>query len=844
MGKKLQRYISLVLISVMFFVAVFPSQAFATDNKPNSKFQYVKPPIFNPHTGETVKIVWNFQLPHKTRITVLNGVNELFDIINGDLFPGEYVANEVTWDGKDNNGNILPNGTYTIVIDPVKEDEWSGRFPSVTKVTIMDSAVEDIVISPNVNGNYFMVYGSAEENMTESVEVYITSKNKDKDGFNETHTAEIKPGMWSVDVWLPEYEEVQITALKTNKVPKEAKDEEGNPILDENGSPVIVYEKEEIELGPINVLKHTLRPYDKLPKMAAYYYGNENEHTRIIEDNDLIPPYVLGIGSNLLVFDPVKDGEPPISEFADLEKMDEKCGIIDLLSGDTIFSKDPVNLATGNFIYSYEDITIDGSFPISFNRFYNSRDEYYGDLGANWHHNWEYRLQDMGDGTVKIISYDGNRQTYTLMTNGKYESPTGIYTRLEKHRDQTYTLTMENKWEYDFNERGELVKITDTNGNSTKLRYEGMLLREIRNDSGYLLMQYYNDGRIREISDNTGRHIAYNYDGDDLVSYVDPEGNTIEYEYDSERRMTRIISPLKDGSVTNIYDNKGRVIEQTLADGNTMYFEYDEANRTTTLTERDGTETIYKYDEKFRITESIYPDGTIKVTFNEKGDKTSFTDKKGNTYEYEHDDYGNVTLAKDPLGNITRYTYDEFHNITSVKYSDGTIYEYIYDNKGNLTKSKDPMNRTTEIIYNNKGLPEKIIQPDQSFIRMEYDTKGNVKATVDPLGNKTEYEYDSLNRVNKVIDPLGNGTKFEYTDTGKIRKVTDALGNSGTFVYNKNGRLKEAWDQNGNITKYIYDEADQLKQIDMSTLFWTTFFRTIYLNSYEFTCNCKIAPLI
>ncbi len=31
---------------------------------------------------------------------------------------------------------------------------------------------------------------------------------------------------------------------------------------------------------------------------------------------------------------------------------------------------------------------------------------------------------------------------------------------------------------------------------------------------------------------------------------------------------------------------------------------------------------------------------------------------------------------------------------------------------------------------------------------------------------------------------------------------------------------------------------------DISIPFWTTFFRTIYLNSYEFICNCKIASLI
>ena len=36
------------------------------------------------------------------------------------------------------------------------------------------------------------------------------------------------------------------------------------------------------------------------------------------------------------------------------------------------FSGDPVNMSTGNFIYSKEDILIPGRFPLSFKRFYNA----------------------------------------------------------------------------------------------------------------------------------------------------------------------------------------------------------------------------------------------------------------------------------------------------------------------------------------------------------------------------------------------------------------------------------------------------------------------------------------
>ena len=817
MTKTFKRYMSLLLLLVMSIMTAFPAEAFAAESERKIKYQYVDPPIFNPNTGETVKIVWNFERGHQTKITVFKGDDKeekspLFDIINGDSFGGDFIRNEIIWDGRDNNGAILPNGTYRIKIHPIESDKDT-KYASRANVTITDSVSDFIAIDPNFGGDKFKVHGLAEKDMTDSVIVNVEYKNPDKQKENTSYEAEITGTTWSTKISLLDYEEADITAIKTVKVPKEAMDEQGNPILDAEGNPVITYEEQEIKLGPINVLKHVVRPFDRLPLLAGHYYKNKNEYTRIVEDNYLSPPYVLPIGHQLLVFDPIKNGQPPTSDDTDSGNMSEKCGIVDLMTGKTVFGGDPVNLATGNFIYSHEDIGIDGGFPIYFNRYYNSIDKFNGTVGINWHHDWEYELQDMGDGTVKIISFDGKRQIYTQTGDGEYEPPTGVYDKLEKHSDGTYTLTMENKWKYDFNETGELARITDTNDNKIELFYENMLLREIRNDSGYLLIQYNDDGRIRQISDSTGRYVAYTYEGNDLASYRDPEGNIIEYQYDSEHRMTRIISPLRNESVTNIYDDKGRVIEQTLADGNTMYFQYDEANRTTTYTEKDGTKIIYKYDEEFRITDKIYPDGAVKITFNERGDRTSYTDKKGNTYLYEHDDDGNLTKVTDPEGNVTMYTYDEFHNITSITQPDGIVYNYIYDAKGNLVKVKDSMNRTTEIIYNAKGFPEKVIQPNGSHIKMEYDEKGNLRAVLDPLGNKVRYEYDSLNRVSNVIDPLGNKTIFEYTNTGDIKKVTDAEGNSGTFIYNPNGLLEEVLDQNGNVTKYKYNKADQLTEI-------------------------------
>ncbi len=85
-----------------------------------------------------------------------------------------------------------------------------------------------------------------------------------------------------------------------------------------------------------------------------------------------------------------------LSDYVD-ESLKGTYGLLDSRENRTHCADHLVNAATGNHIYRYEDIRVDGSFPISFSRFYNSRDNYNGALGMNWHHNFEYKLYDIGE---------------------------------------------------------------------------------------------------------------------------------------------------------------------------------------------------------------------------------------------------------------------------------------------------------------------------------------------------------------------------------------------------------------------------------------------------------------
>lgn len=64
-------------------------------------------------------------------------------------------------------------------------------------------------------------------------------------------------------------------------------------------------------------------------------------------------------------------------------------------AGDTSCKKssDPVNLSTGNFIYDHEDMQAGGEIPLSFHRYYNSKDTGTGTMGSCFLHNYEMEVQ-------------------------------------------------------------------------------------------------------------------------------------------------------------------------------------------------------------------------------------------------------------------------------------------------------------------------------------------------------------------------------------------------------------------------------------------------------------------
>lgn len=425
------------------------------------------------------------------------------------------------------------------------------------------------------------------------------------------------------------------------------------------------------------------------------------------------------------------------------------------------YGGDPINLATGNFVYHREYLKLKGLYPMEFKMFYNSMELQEGVLGKGWVHNYQISIRQEGKRTMLHWS-DGRKEIFQSDSSGQYVHLIGKMDTLEEVPEGLLYQTILGQ-RYLFDRNGMCTKAADPNGNELVFSYdEAGRLTEARSISGEALYyQYGADGLLAEVSDSADRSVSLSYAKGCLTQVVDEERHTFQYAYDTKGNLCQITNGRKITSIRNEYDNQGRVTKQIYPDGGVMQIAYDDTAKTLHVTQQNGNEIAYIHDERFRSVETVFADGRMQYAYNDQNQKTQVTDKKGNKTKYRYDDAGNLTLVENPLGETMEMEYNSRKQITGIRICGETFQQSAYDGRGNLVKRKDALGREIQVSYGETGKPEEIIQPDGSIIRLCYDSHGNISAIREPLGGETHYEYDAKGQVTATID--GNGNRTEYT---------------------------------------------------------------------------------
>lgn len=498
-----------------------------------------------------------------------------------------------------------------------------------------------------------------------------------------------------------------------------------------------------------------------------------------------------------------------------------------ILSIQSVFAG--VNLKNGNFYISYTDIIVPGGGnDLRITRTYNSQSPKKGWFGLGWGSDYETFLVVSADGSViihengsgaktrftpkntidpkaaakKIVDHirkktnlagkeakkleerlasdqevrQGYARKYGIsakLANGTilYSNTRGLQ-EVHKVKDGYIRKYNEGKSER-FNEKGQLLKISDKNGYYIEFNYKKGKLVSIKDSQAkQLFFDWYPNNQVRAIWSVDKNKVTYSFKGGDLIETTDVSKNTYKYEYNSDHFLNKI----------------------TYGDGSSMEIGYDPKTRfASSVKSRDGEVVKYKYDSNPKNPDYHY--WTVVEKKSPQGKKTE------NRYEYE--------IKVRPDG--SQYTYRIETVVNGIKTE--TVYSECCGLPLRITRGK----HTTTFEYNKDGLLTKKTSTKGDYVELEYDKKHKKISRVVNSKGWTNFTYDKKGNLSKAINNGGQSVLLIYDRKGRITKMVDfhkktkdkrtlsfkynALGKPVEIAMDKIGKINVAYDNYGEIKK-------------------------------------------
>jgi YD repeat-containing protein len=355
----------------------------------------------------------------------------------------------------------------------------------------------------------------------------------------------------------------------------------------------------------------------------------------------------------------------------------------------------------------------------------------------------------------------------------------------------------------------------------------GKIAAVIMPEGNRLDYDYDNVGNLRKITDDQGNSIVYTYDrrrNRTSEKIFDPAGalqKTLSYQYDLLNRLARIVQP-DEGVTEHGYDSRGHRRSVKNPNGHTTTYENDAAGRldkvtqsgeivtsythdrrgnTTSVTDDNGNTTIYEYDEQDRLVKTTSPDtGITTYTYDLAGNIKTKTDAKGVTATYSYDSAGRLTAINwpDPVDDVI-YDYDECPN-----------------GKGRLCTMIDPSGTTT-YQYTLKGQIAreiKLIGGQIYTIEYSYDKNGNPASLKYPTGRVVTYSYANDRVTSVLADGAAIATDITYMPFGGINSFTYGNGIQHSAAYDRQYRITRLIDSSVQDKSYAYDQQGNITGIE------------------------------
>ena len=491
---------------------------------------------------------------------------------------------------------------------------------------------------------------------------------------------------------------------------------------------------------------------------------------------------------------------------------------------------DPVNLATGEFVYDNTLMSIPGvGIPYELKIAYKNQTSYNGPLGFNWDHNHNQYLS--GETNGNVLYANGQLGTFRFIKSGATWLRNEWLRATLVQSGWLYSINYDNGNISTFNTANRLSQTRDIHGNKLDFVYSGSYLSGVVDTLGRTISYtYYDHNRLRTVTDFTGRKVDFVYytgatnsgnlyDLKDIILTNSGVIKTISFEYSTGstepqiHNITRLIDAKGQIYVDNTYDTGDRVTTQKYGNGTLTYsytFSGSQITQNTVLNKL-GIRTDYIYDGSGNNTSIRYYNaaqtGSVlyTYTYNTGGLIASETRPRGNGYKYIYDTSGNlvskrlkadITLVDSAADLVTAYTYNSRNERLTETLPNNAQTAYIRDSEGNiLTKTLFGI-----VDHYGNGL-------GQVTTNYTYYSGWLLKSSLSPLGRLTQYHYSS-GQISKVVNFTGSVTStgsFTYSPYGTVLTTTDGDGYTKTYTYTPFDLVSTGMTAQGIVTSYAYD---------------------------------------
>ena len=430
---------------------------------------------------------------------------------------------------------------------------------------------------------------------------------------------------------------------------------------------------------------------------------------------------------------------------------------------------------------------------------------------------------------------------------------------------------------YAYNGKGQLTSIKspgssptynfvyDKWGNNTEVKVgdQTLVTNTYKSNNGLLTQQEYGNGfSVGHVYDSLDRETSRSYNGTtkfwwtynadgNLARYTESSGRVLEYLYDDIGRLLQVSGA--DGSyVKTSYDKLDKSTElhyKTGSQPRDVYFNYSDKDNLP-LNVKFGPSSKYivenTYDDLTRLkTRSStipgvdnkvsasygYVDWTSKenrTTGTVRGIDYTYVSGGLTTYDrwYEYDGVGNITSENVWTSDTTKplrekYTYDAKNQL--VRHDSATLkatYTYAYDAGGNITEKKTYAYTTGDLTGKTATDTVKYDYGNDAW-KDELTSYGNERIEYDKIGNPTLYRGWGMTwQGRQLVTAEKGGTTLNYTYDSEGIRTSKTVG-STTTKYLLNGTQILAQTTNGITTSFFYDQqGNRVAMADSSNHFY------------------------